>query len=146
MYSQTQFVRKFFNQFNYVILACFLTPLFYIFILHILLLLCFIFILMENFYLHFWLDNDRSSVEKSGAVFPLDFTSHCFQKHLLVSTYYFLQKGKILCSLEQNYNRFYTCFHTGRESVLPVTPYVTYLKKRIFRATLFPGSLCLLPS
>ena len=94
MYSQTQFVRKFFNQFNYVILACFLTPLFYIFILYILLLLCFIFILMEKFYLHFWLDNDRSSVEKSRAVLPLDFTSHCFQKPLLVSTYYFPQKGE----------------------------------------------------
>ena len=46
MYSQTQFVRKFFNS-NYVILAS-LTPLFYIFILYILLLLCFIFILMQK--------------------------------------------------------------------------------------------------
>ena len=27
--------------------------------------------------------------------------------------------------------------------MLPVTSYVTYLKKRIFRATSLPGSLCL---
>ena len=80
----------------------------------------------------FWLDNDRSSVEKSRTVLPLDFNPHCFQKPLLLSTYYFLQKREILCSLEQNYNKFYTCFHTGRESVLPVTPYVTYHKNVYF--------------
>ena len=35
---------------------------------------------------------------KRRAVLPLDFTSHCFQKPLLVSTYYFpkKKKGKIM--------------------------------------------------
>ena len=29
--------------------------------------------------------------------------------------------------IQQNYKRFYTCFHAGRESVWPVTPCVPYL-------------------
>ena len=32
---------------------------------------------------------------------------------------------------ERNYKRFYTLFHTGRESVWPVTPFVSYLKKML---------------
>ena len=62
-------------QYVYHCCLCLIFTYFYFFVLYL--------YLFKNFYLHFRLDNDRSSVETSRAVLPLDFTSHCFQKPFL---------------------------------------------------------------
>ena len=58
---------------------------------------------------------------------PFNSKSTPTSPNLQRTTYYFVQKKENrqeICLREQNYKRFYTCFHTVRESVWPVTPCV----------------------
>ena len=85
--------------------------------------------LCKNFYLHFWLNNDRSSNEASRAValrFYFTLLSKTFTcKHLLFPT----KKGVLY-------------MFSNRKGISVACNLLRYLsKKRIFRASLFPGSL-----
>ena len=79
VYSQTQLVQKLLIIFNYVVLACILTPLSYIFILYILLLLCVVFRLNKTFVFTFSLIMTEVRL-KRRALLLLVFTSNCFRK------------------------------------------------------------------
>ena len=86
MYSQIQFVRKFLNHFELCYSCMFLnTPFLHFHTLHTFTSLFYIMYLSlcKSFYLHFWLDNDRSSVEASRAV------AVCFYFKLLSKTFTF---------------------------------------------------------
>ena len=97
LFSQTQFVRKFF--FVCYSFMFFNTPFLHFHTLHTFTSFFYIYTYAKIFIFTFGLIMTEVRT-KRRALLPLDFTSHCFQKPLLVSTYYFLQKrGKSLKDL-----------------------------------------------
>ena len=73
---------------------------------------------------------------KRRAVLPLDFTSHCFQKPLLVSTYYFPKKKKRENHERICYERFCTVTQEGNQCGL--SPFTLLILKTYISRNLIP--------